>query len=53
VEFITIMGVRSIDDIIAFQGPETERCHAPDAAQNDLKRWDPVSQHYEIQDARS
>jgi hypothetical protein len=53
VEFITIMSFRSIDDIIAFQGPDYERCYVPDAAREVLKRWDLISQHYELEDARS
>ncbi|QFT01298.1 hypothetical protein FIV06_27970 [Labrenzia sp. THAF191b] len=53
VEFITIMSFRSLDDIIAFQGPDYERCYVPDAAREVLKRWDLISQHYELEDARS
>ena len=47
VEFVTIMRFRSMEDIIAFQGPDYARCYVPDAAQKVLKRWDKVSQHYE------
>ncbi|MHA7774048.1 antibiotic biosynthesis monooxygenase [Roseibium sp. M-1] len=47
VEFVTIMRFRSLDDIIAFQGPDFARCYVPDAARKVLKRWDEISQHYE------
>ncbi|MBO9457653.1 acyl-CoA dehydrogenase [Labrenzia sp. R5_0] len=47
------MSFRSLDDIIAFQGPDYERCYVPDAARDVLKRWDLISQHYELEDARS
>jgi len=47
VEFVTIMRFRSLDDIIAFQGPDYARSYVPDAARKILKRWDQVSQHYE------
>lgn len=53
VEFVTIMSFRSLDDIIAFQGADYERCYVPDVARSVLKRWDQVSQHYELKDARS
>jgi len=53
VEFVTIMRFRSLDDIIAFQGPDYARCYVPDAAQKILKRWDKISQHYEHQHERS
>lgn len=52
VEFITIMSFRSIDDIIAFQGPDYERSHVPDVAQAVLKRFDRTAQHYELLIAR-
>ncbi|MET1414155.1 antibiotic biosynthesis monooxygenase [Roseibium sp. HPY-6] len=47
VEFMTIMRFRSIDDIIAFQGPDYERSHVPEVAQQVLSRWDQVAKHYE------
>jgi len=53
VEFITIMSFRSLDDIIAFQGPDYARCYVPDVAQKVLKRWDQTSQHYELLETRS
>ncbi len=53
VEFVTIMSFQSLDNIIAFQGPDYERCYVPDVAQKVLKRWDLTSQHYEVKHARS
>ncbi|CTQ60829.1 antibiotic biosynthesis monooxygenase (ABM) superfamily enzyme [Labrenzia sp. EL_208] len=48
VEFKTIMSFRSIDDVIAFQGPNYARSHVPGAAQEVLKRWDQTAEHYEF-----
>ncbi|MCX2723689.1 antibiotic biosynthesis monooxygenase [Roseibium salinum] len=53
VEFLTIMSFRSLNDVGAFQGADYERCYVPDVARSVLKRWDEVSQHYELKDARS
>ena len=52
VEFITIMEFDNIEDVIAFQGEDYERCYVPDAAQRILKRWDDRSDHYEIIETR-
>ena len=47
VEFITIMSFRSIDDVIAFQGPDYAKSHVPDVAQAVLKRWDQTASHHD------
>lgn len=48
VEFVTIMEFSRIEDVIAFQGEDYERCYVPDAARRVLKRWDERSAHFEI-----
>jgi len=53
VEFVTIMSFESIEDIVAFQGDDYERCYVPDIAQQVLKRWDQVSAHYDVKDVRT
>ncbi len=53
VEFITIMTFDSIQNVIDFQGEDYRRCYVPDAAQKILKRWDDVSDHYEVREARA
>ena len=53
VEFVTIMTFDSLQNVIDFQGPEYQRAYVPTAAQKVLKRWDPVSEHYEIVETRS
>ncbi len=52
VEFITIMTFDSIQNVIDFQGRDYRRCYVPDKAQKLLKRWDPVSDHYEVRERR-
>ena len=52
VEFITIMTFQSLQSVIAFQGEDYTRCYVPEAAQKVLKRWDPVSSHYETVENR-
>ena len=52
VEFMTIMTFDSIDDVIAFQGDDYERCYVPDEARAILKRWDDTSSHYVIEETR-
>ncbi|WP_299479956.1 antibiotic biosynthesis monooxygenase [uncultured Roseibium sp.] len=47
VEFMTIMRFRAIEDIIAFQGPDYERSHVPEAARQVLSCWDQSAWHYE------
>jgi len=53
VEFVTIMGFGSLDDVIAFQGEDYETAYVPDAAQQVLKRWDKKSAHYSVEETRS
>jgi len=53
VEFVTIMSFRKLEDIVAFQGPDYEKCYVPDVARNVLKRWDQTAQHYELKEQRS
>ena len=52
VEFITIMTFDSIQNVIDFQGEDYQRCYVPDAAQKVLKRWDQVSDHYDVKEVR-
>jgi antibiotic biosynthesis monooxygenase (ABM) superfamily enzyme len=53
VEFITIMSFESLDNIIALQGANYERCYVPEVARRVLKRWDHIAQHYENVEVRS
>ncbi len=53
VEFVTVMSFQSLDNVIAFQGPDYERCYVPDVAQKVLKRWDLTSQHYDVKTTRT
>lgn len=53
VEFLTVMSFRSLDDIIAFQGPDYARSYVPEAARAVLARWDETAQHYELKETRS
>ena len=53
IEFITIMTFDSIQNVIDFQGEDYARAYVPEAAQKVLKRWDPVSQHYEVLESHS
>ena len=52
VEFVTIMTFDSIQNVIDFQGQDYRRCYVPDTAQKVLKRWDEVSDHYEVREVR-
>ena len=52
VEFITIMTFDSLQSVIDFQGDDYRRCYVPDAAQRVLKRWNQVSDHYEVREVR-
>ncbi len=52
VEFITIMTFDSIQNVIDFQGKDYQRCYVPEAAQKVLKRWDEISDHFEVKDVR-
>ncbi|WP_421850703.1 antibiotic biosynthesis monooxygenase family protein [Oricola sp.] len=53
VEFITIMDFDSIDAVKAFVGEDYERCYVPDAAREVLKRFDEISQHYDVRESRT
>ncbi len=48
VEFITIMWFESIDAVKAFAGDDYEKAVVPDKAKRLLKRFDEISQHYEL-----
>jgi heme-degrading monooxygenase HmoA len=48
VEFITIMLFDSIDAVKKFAGEDYEKAVVPDKAKALLKRFDKVSQHYEL-----
>jgi len=48
VEFITIMSFDSIDAVKKFAGEEYEKAVVPDKAKALLKRFDKISQHYEL-----
>jgi heme-degrading monooxygenase HmoA len=48
VEFITIMLFESIDAVKMFAGDEYEKAVVPDKARALLKRFDKISQHYEM-----
>ncbi len=53
VEFITIMTFDSIQNVIDFQGHDYQRCYVPDVAQRVLKRWDRISAHFDVREARA
>ena len=48
VEFVTTMLFDSLEGVKAFAGPNYEHGVVPDAAQKLLRRFDPVSTHYEV-----
>jgi antibiotic biosynthesis monooxygenase (ABM) superfamily enzyme len=52
VEFVTLMTFDSLQNVIDFQGPDYARAYVPDVARKMLKRWDPVSDHYEVMEKR-
>ena len=53
VEFVTIMTFDSLQNVIDFQGQDYERCYVPDADKLLLKRWNPVSAHYDLLECRT
>ncbi|WP_428696777.1 antibiotic biosynthesis monooxygenase [Stappia sp.] len=53
VEFVTIMEFDDIDAIKAFVGDDYEKCYVPPAARAVLKRFDELSAHYELLEART
>jgi heme-degrading monooxygenase HmoA len=52
-EFVTVMTFDSMQNVIEFQGEDYRRAYVPDAAQEVLARWDPVSEHYEVRETRT
>src|SRR4051794_28371927 len=48
VEFITIMFFESIDAVKKFAGDDYEKAVVPDKARTLLRRFDKISQHYEV-----
>lgn len=52
VEFVTIMRFRSMDDVRAFAGEDDETAYVPASARKVLKRFDPMSLHYEVRETR-
>ena len=42
------MTFSSLDDVVAFQGPDYARSHVPAAARDLLSRWDETATHYEV-----
>lgn len=52
VEFITVMNFDSLEAVIAFAGPSYEEGVVPPKARAVLSRFDAVSHHYEIIEAR-
>jgi antibiotic biosynthesis monooxygenase (ABM) superfamily enzyme len=53
VEFITIMTFDELQNVIDFQGEDYTRCYVPDQARQVLKRWDKISDHYELKQQRT
>lgn len=52
VEFVAIMWFDTLDAIKAFAGAEYETAVVPPKARAVLKRFDALSQHYEVRDSR-
>ena len=50
VEFITIMWFTSLEAVKKFAGEEYEKCVVPPNARKILKRFDLISQHYEVEE---
>jgi heme-degrading monooxygenase HmoA len=50
VEFITVMWFESLDAVKQFAGEEYEKAVVPDKARQLLKRFDGISQHYEVKE---
>ena len=53
VQFTTIMSFDSLDNVIAFQGPDYEAAYVPAEARKLLKRWDERSTHHEVRQIRN
>ena len=52
VEFITIMTFDALQNVIDFQGEDYRHAYVPDAARKVLRRWDQMSDHYEVKETR-
>lgn len=52
VEFITVMTFDALQNVIDFQGEDYRHAYVPDAAGKVLKRWDHMSDHYEVKETR-
>lgn len=50
VEFITTMWFESLENVKQFAGEDYKRCVVPQKAREVLKRFDELSQHYEIRE---
>lgn len=48
VEFVTVMRFDSWESLKAFAGEEYQKSYVPPQAREVLKRFDPVSRHYEL-----
>ncbi len=53
VEFVTLMTFDSLRDVVDFQGADYAKAYVPEAARKLLKRWDPISDHYEVVEKRA
>jgi antibiotic biosynthesis monooxygenase (ABM) superfamily enzyme len=53
VQFTTIMSFDSLENVIAFQGPDYEAAYVPAEARKLLKRWDERSTHHEVRQTRN
>ena len=51
VEFVTIMWLDSMEDVVAFAGSDYEVAYVPEEARAVLARFDQTSQHYEVRQA--
>jgi antibiotic biosynthesis monooxygenase (ABM) superfamily enzyme len=52
VQFTTIMTFDSINNVIAFQGPDYDLAYVPEKARKVLKRWDQRAAHHEVRQTR-
>lgn len=50
--FITIMTFDSLENVIDFMGEDYARSYVPDAARRVLKRFDDLSEHFEVRESR-
>jgi len=46
------MTFAALENVVDFQGEDYARAYVPEAAQRVLKRWDPVSAHFEVRETR-